>query len=145
MLQSLNEFNIRIGELVRRVRNLPQTGYLLPMYNLLVEAAEREEGAVRALRNSWQPFTVDAFIAVDRERGRCQWTTPRGQNSLRGTPQPSLTIGGATLSRSTTTRPLRSARLIYRERPGIRVVPSTRPLAVRPCVDSRRGPYMGRG
>ena len=68
VLQSLNEFNIRIGELVRRVRNLPQTGYLLPMYNLLVEAAEREEGAVRALRNSWQPFTVDAFIAVDRER-----------------------------------------------------------------------------
>ena len=68
VLQSLNEFNIRIGEFVRRVRNLPQTGYLLPMYNLLVEAAEREEGAVRALRNSWQPFTVDAFIAVDRER-----------------------------------------------------------------------------
>ena len=68
VLQSLNEFNIRIGELVRRVRNLPQTGYLLPMYNLLVQAAEREEGAVRALRNSWQPFTVDAFIAVDRER-----------------------------------------------------------------------------
>ena len=68
VLQSLNEFNIRIGEFVRRVRNLPQTGYLLPMYNLLVEAAEREEGAVRALRNSWQPFTVDSFIAVDRER-----------------------------------------------------------------------------
>ena len=38
------------------------------MYNLLVEAVEREEGAVRTLRSSWQPFTVDAFIAVDRER-----------------------------------------------------------------------------
>ena len=68
VLQSLDEFNIRIGEFVRRVRNLPQTGYLLPIHNLLVEAAEKEEGAVRALRNSWQPFAVDAFIAVDRER-----------------------------------------------------------------------------
>ena len=68
VLQSLAQFNTRIGELGRRVRDLPQSGYLLPMYNLLVEAAEREEGAVRALRNSWQPFAVDAFIAVDRER-----------------------------------------------------------------------------
>ena len=68
VLQSLAQFNTRIGELGRRVRDLPQSGYLLPMYNLLVEAAEREQGAVRALRNSWQPFSVDAFIAVDRER-----------------------------------------------------------------------------
>ena len=76
VLQSLDEFNIRIGDFVRRVRNLPQSGYLLPIHNLLVEAAEREEGAVRALRNSWQPFTVDAFIAVDRERDAA--------NALRG-------------------------------------------------------------
>ena len=68
VLQSLGQFNTRISELGRRVRDLPQSGYLLPIYNLLVEAAEREEGAVRALRNAWQPFTVDAFIAVDRER-----------------------------------------------------------------------------
>ena len=68
MLQSLGQFSTRIGELSRNVRDLPQSGYLLPMYNLLVEAAEREEGAIRTLRNSWQPFTVDAFIALDRER-----------------------------------------------------------------------------
>ena len=68
VLQSLAQFNTRIGELGRQVRDLPQSGYLLPIYNLLVEALEREEGAIRALRNAWQPFTVDAFIAVDRER-----------------------------------------------------------------------------
>ena len=68
VLQSLGQFSTRIGELSRNVRDLPQSGYLLPMYNLLVEAAEREEGAIRTLRNSWQPFTVDAFIALDRER-----------------------------------------------------------------------------
>ena len=68
VLKALSQFNIRISELGLQVRDLPQSGYLLPMYNLLVEAVEREEGAVRTLRTSWQPFTVDAFIAVDRER-----------------------------------------------------------------------------
>ncbi len=68
VLRSLDQFNLRTGELGRRVRDLPQSGYLLPMYTLLVEAAEREEGAIRALINSWRPFTVDAFKAADQER-----------------------------------------------------------------------------
>lgn len=66
--QSLDQFNIRAGEIVRKARGLSQAGYLLPVYELVVEAAEREEGSIRTLRNSWQPFTVDAFIAVERER-----------------------------------------------------------------------------
>ena len=68
VLLALGQFNIRMTETSRQVRDLPQSGYLLSMYKLLVEATEREEGAFRALRNSWQPFTVDAFIAVGRER-----------------------------------------------------------------------------
>ena len=68
VLQSLDRFNLRMGELGREVRRLPQSSYLLPMYTLLVKAVEREEGAIRALRNSWRPFTVDAFKAVDQER-----------------------------------------------------------------------------
>lgn len=68
MLQALDGFNLRMSELGREVRRLPQSSYLLPMYTLLVEAAEREEGAVRALRNSWRPFTVDAFKVMDQER-----------------------------------------------------------------------------
>ena len=68
VLQSLDQFNLRIGELGREVRRLPQSSYLLPMYTALAEAAAREEGAIRALRNSWRPFTVDAFKAVDQER-----------------------------------------------------------------------------
>ncbi len=68
VLQALDGFILRMGEIGREVRGLPQSSYLLPMYNLLVEAAEREEGAIRALRNSWRPFTVDAFKVVDQER-----------------------------------------------------------------------------
>ena len=68
VFQALDLFNQRIGELGRKVRDLHQSGFLLPMYTLLVEAAERDEGAMRALYNSWRPFTVDAFKAVDQER-----------------------------------------------------------------------------
>ena len=68
VLRSLDRFNLRIGELGRQVRNLPQSSYLQPIYTLLVEGLAREEGAIRALRNSWRPFTVDAFKVVDQER-----------------------------------------------------------------------------
>ncbi len=68
VLQTLDGFNLRMGDLGREVRGLPRSSYLLPMHNLLVEAVEREEGAIRALRNSWRPFTVDAFKTVDQER-----------------------------------------------------------------------------
>ena len=68
VLQALDRFNLRVGELGRMVRDLPQSSYLLPMYTLLVQAVEREEGAFRALSNSWRPFAVDTFKAVDQER-----------------------------------------------------------------------------
>ena len=68
VLQSLEQFNLRVNELGRQARDLPQDSYLLPMYTLLVEAAEREEGAMRTLRNSWRPFNVDVFKALDQER-----------------------------------------------------------------------------
>ena len=56
------------GELGRKVRDLPQDSLLLPVYTLLVDGVGREDGAIRALRNSWRPFTVDAFKAIDQER-----------------------------------------------------------------------------
>ena len=68
VLRSLDDFNLRIGELGRQVRTLPQSSYLQPIYTLLVEGLAREEGAIRALRNSWRPFTIDAFKVVDQER-----------------------------------------------------------------------------
>ncbi len=68
VLQALDRFNLRMGELGRQVRDLPQSSYLQPIHTLLVEALAREEGSIRALRNTWRPFTVDAFKAVDQER-----------------------------------------------------------------------------
>ena len=67
-LEELGGFSQDMADLGRQVRAMPQSGFLLPVYTLLAEAAEREEKAMRALYNSWRPFTVDAFIAVDGER-----------------------------------------------------------------------------
>ncbi len=67
-LQALDQFALDFAGLGRKVRDLPQASHLLPMYNLLTDASAREEGALRTLRNSWRPFTVDVFKAVDVER-----------------------------------------------------------------------------
>ena len=67
-LDDLDGFAREAAALAARVRDLPRNGYLLPAYTLVVEAAEREEGAMRALYNSWRPFATDSFATVDRER-----------------------------------------------------------------------------
>ena len=64
----LEQFSQGAGELSRQARDLPQAGFLLPIYSLVVEAAERDETAMRTLSNSWRPFAVDVFRAVDEER-----------------------------------------------------------------------------
>lgn len=66
--RELAQFSVEVGKLTQKVRELPHLSHLLPIYDALVDAAEREEGAVRSLANSWQPFTVDAFKALDTER-----------------------------------------------------------------------------
>ena len=68
VLGELDGFTLEFAELGLKVRDLPQASHLLPIYNLLTDAMEREEGAIRALRNSWRPFIVDVFKAVDQER-----------------------------------------------------------------------------
>ena len=50
--------------------------------------AEREEGAIRTLRNSWQPFTVDAFIAVEQERANAARLRRQASASLQGLSEP---------------------------------------------------------
>ncbi|MXZ90362.1 MAG: hypothetical protein F4W95_07045 [Chloroflexi bacterium] len=68
VMQTLDEYSLSVSQLAREVRALPSTGSLLPVYTLLTDAAAREENAIRSLRNTWQPFTLDAFRAVHQER-----------------------------------------------------------------------------
>ena len=68
VLQTLDEYSLSVSQLARDVRALPSAGSLLPVYTLLTDAVAREENAIRSLRNTWQPFTLDAFRAVHQER-----------------------------------------------------------------------------
>lgn len=68
VVADLEQYGIRISQLARDVRTLPSSGYLLPIYTVLTEAAARDENAVRTLRYTWQPFTLDSFKAVHQER-----------------------------------------------------------------------------
>ena len=70
VVTELEQYGIRISQLARDVRTLPSSGYLLPIYTLLTEAAARDEDAIRTLRYTWQPFTLDSFKAVHDARIR---------------------------------------------------------------------------
>ena len=88
-LRELDGFSRRAAEISGEVRGLPRSGFLLPAYSLLVDAAEREAAAMRALYNSWRPFAIDAFAAVDQERAnadRLRQQANTALQELRGRP-----------------------------------------------------------
>ena len=68
VLASLTEFSANVDAVGDSVRDLPKSGHLEPVHRLLVEAVAGEEQAFRSLRDTWQPFTLDALRAVDRAR-----------------------------------------------------------------------------
>ena len=67
-VETLGGFTLRSAELSGSVRDLPRATFLRPLGELMVEAAEREEGALRELRTSWRPFDPQAFHTLDRQR-----------------------------------------------------------------------------
>ena len=67
-IERLGQFTISFGKIASTVRGLPGDAFLRPLGELLVEAAEREEQALRLLRNSWKPFDASVYAALDQER-----------------------------------------------------------------------------
>ncbi len=67
-VQALGGFAIRASEVSGDVRDLPRATFLRPLGELMVEAAEREEGALKELRTSWRPFDPQVFQTLDRQR-----------------------------------------------------------------------------
>ncbi len=64
----MGQFTAALSKIASDARNLPAATVLRPMGELLVEAAEREERAVRQLRDSWQPFDLEIYGNLDQER-----------------------------------------------------------------------------
>ena len=68
VVRTLDVFALRIGNIRREIRNLPLPADWLVIHTLLVEAITVEENSIRTLHYAWQPFTVNPFNAVHRER-----------------------------------------------------------------------------
>ena len=67
-ISALGGFTLRFAELASRTRMLPSASFLRPLRELLVEAVEREEQALRTLRNTWRPFEAEIYRSLDKER-----------------------------------------------------------------------------
>ncbi len=68
VIEALGGYTSRFSDLTAEVRGLPRAAFLRPMGELLVEAADREHGSVRDLRNTWEPFDAGVYDDVDRQR-----------------------------------------------------------------------------
>ena len=65
---TLGGFALQFGDLAADVRQLPSATFLTPLTEVLVEAAEREERAMRTLRDVWRPFDSGLYQSMDEER-----------------------------------------------------------------------------
>ena len=70
-----SEANVRLGKFVsdfaaitRSARALPGGTLFGPLRELLVEAAEIEEKAIRVLNNDWRPFDVEVYKPLESKR-----------------------------------------------------------------------------
>jgi len=83
--EALGQFTIRFGDLAREVRSLPRLELLEPLGEVLVEAAEGEEQALRRLRSNWRPFDAAIYESFEQERsaaGQLRRQVATGLNQL---------------------------------------------------------------
>ena len=64
---AIGGFALRMGEIAASARQLPKAAPLRSLGELTVEAAHREEEALRQLRANWSPFEASVYQALDRE------------------------------------------------------------------------------
>ena len=65
---ALGGFSLQFRDLAVSVGDLPRATFLRTLGELMVEAAQGEEQALRALRNTWRPFDPQVFQTLDRSR-----------------------------------------------------------------------------
>ena len=83
--ETLSGFTIRLSELATEVRALPRLPILEPQGEVLVAAAEREEQALRSLRDTWRPFDSRVYSFFEQERnaaGKLRRQVAAGLNDL---------------------------------------------------------------
>ena len=83
--QALSQFTVQFSGLATRVRVLPRLEILQSLGEVFVEAAEREEQALRNLRTTWRPFDSEVYGSFDQERstaGQFRRQVAAGLNEL---------------------------------------------------------------
>ena len=81
----LGQFVVVFGGIGRRVRSLPRLTVLQPLGEVLIEAAERQDEALRSLRNGWRPFDTEVYGVFERQRsasGKLRRQVDSGLNQL---------------------------------------------------------------
>ena len=81
----LGQFVVVFGQIGRRVRSLPRLTVLQPLGEVLIEAAEREDKALRSLRNEWRPFDTEFYGVFEQQRsasGKLRRQVDSGLNQL---------------------------------------------------------------
>jgi hypothetical protein len=64
---AIGGFALRMGDIAASARQLPKARPLRSLGELTVEAAQREEEALRELRGVWSPFDASVYQGLDRE------------------------------------------------------------------------------
>ena len=67
-IEALGKFNTDFSALARRVRALPSVPPLLSLGEIFVEAVDREERALRDLRDEWRPFDATIYMELETQR-----------------------------------------------------------------------------
>lgn len=65
---TLTRFATAFSSIAAAARDLPPATVLRPLGEILVEAAEREEGALKELRGTWRPYDEAVYQNLDQER-----------------------------------------------------------------------------
>ena len=83
--EALGQLSVRFVKLAQEVRALPRLPILQPLGEVLVEAAEGEEQALKSLRKTWRPFDSDVYDPFEQERkaaGKLRRQVDAGVNQL---------------------------------------------------------------
>ena len=64
---AIGGFALRMGDIATSARQLPRAAPLRTLGELAVEAARREEEALRQLRGDWSPFDASVYRELDAE------------------------------------------------------------------------------
>ncbi len=67
-VDKLAGFSVGFRQIVSDVRALPGAGFLRPLSEILVEAAESESEALQLLRDDWQPYDASVYKAIANTR-----------------------------------------------------------------------------